>query len=96
MRSSPQLTATPTHDHSLACLTLGTHHARTSGAVTQALGQGRRLLVQAIAHGDWDAASHLEEQLVVTEDRLAQHLQQLNELADRVCDLRSRAQRPAA
>ena len=96
MRSSPQLTATPTHDHSLACLTFGTHHARTSGAVNQALGQGRRLLVQAMAYGDWDAASRLEEQLVLTEARLAQHLQQLNELADRVCALRPRADAPAA
>ena len=96
MLSSRQPTATPTHEHSLACLPLATHHGRMCGAVEQVLAQGRRLRVQAMARGDWDAASQLEEQLVLTEDRLAQHLQQLDALADRVCDMRSRAHRPAA
>lgn len=98
MLSSRQPTAAPTHDHSLACLPLGTHHVRTCGAVQQALALGRRLRVQAMARGDWDAASQLEEKLVLTEDRVAQHLQRLDELADRLCDSdkRSRAHRPAA
>jgi hypothetical protein len=64
--------AAATDAHSWACLPLGQHHVWTGAAIEQALAQGRRLRAEAMARGDWDAASHIEEHLVVAEDRLAQ------------------------
>jgi hypothetical protein len=96
MFSSQQVAAAVTHTHSWACLPLGPHHVWAGRAIEQALTRGRRLQAAAIARGDWDGASQLEEHLVVAEDCLAQHRQQFDALAARACGLRSRVHSDAA
>jgi hypothetical protein len=96
MFNSRQPTAAAMDAHSWACLPLGQHHVWTGAAIEQALAQGRRLRAEAMARGDWDAASHIEEHLVVAEDRLAQHGQQFDAIADRVCEMGPGAHRPVA
>ena len=88
MLSSRQSVAAAAHRHSWACLPSGPAHLRRWEMLERALEQLRRLRAEAMACAHWEAASRLEEHIVLAEERLAQHRQRLDELADRVGGIR--------
>ena len=85
MLSSRQPVAAAAHRHSWACLPNGAAHVGRWAVLQQALEQLRRLRAEAMACANWEAASRLEESIVLAEERLGQHRQRLDGLAHRWC-----------